>query len=152
MKKLEKLTLKELSSELTVISPNELPKVIGGNEPTPQTVVNYCEGQVESAFAPITNAVSETIDAVGNAANAVGNAVENVITSPITGVVVSIAVDLYMLYNGLGTPSQGPTVLPGGDGSSYGFNPYVSYDPSGFTGCGPDSTSIYGSGSLSGSR
>lgn len=125
MKKLEKMTLKKMKEELTVISPNELSMVIGGGSDTPPSV-DYCLGQIENAFSPITTGVNNTLDAMSSAANAVGNTIENVVTSPITGVVTSIAVDLYMLINGLGTPSPGPTVLPSGDGSGYGINPYIS--------------------------
>jgi len=40
MKKLQKLTLKEMSSELNVISKSEMPLVVGGADY--QSVINYC--------------------------------------------------------------------------------------------------------------
>lgn len=116
MKKLEKLTLKEMSNEMQVISPCELPLVVGGTDA--QTVINHCLGELEKQVSVVTDAVNETIDTISDSAKAAAGWVSD--NSEKIGqaalIVVGGVIDFYLL-KGTKAPTMGPTVLPGGDGS-----------------------------------
>ncbi len=104
MKKLEKLTLNEMSNELTVISQNELSMVIGGGEPTPQSVVNYCLGEMESSILATYNVVA---DAFNDAWTVIGNFANN--AKPlISDILEECATDLLNKAGGGNTPLGAP--------------------------------------------
>jgi len=126
MKKVEKFTLNELGSSLMVIKQNEMRDFVGGGSDTPPSV-DYCLGQIENAFSPVTDGVANVVNSMSNAASAVGDWVVNNGEKIGEGILIGIgtALDFYFLKGGT-APTQGPTALPGGDGSGYGINPYTS--------------------------
>ncbi len=126
MKKLEKMTLEEMSSQLSLINHQKQSFILGGGGGTPPPV-DYVLGQIEDVFTPITNGISNTFGTIEDAAKAVSVWVVDNAGKIGEGalIIVGAAIDLY-LWKGGTAPIQGPTPLQGGDGSGYtsGFNPY----------------------------
>lgn len=126
MKKLQKMTLKEMSTELTVISPNELSMVIGGGDgdPSAQAVWNQCLWQLQSDLSPVTNAVNGTLNAISNAATEAGVWVENNAETIGLAVVAAaaLAADVYLWWMGAASPSTNWDVMPADYHSNSGIN------------------------------
>ncbi len=105
MKKLEKLTLKEMSNEMTLISPNELPMLIGGSGfdfgyddllDAMDAVYEFGNNAVQNVY----EAVGAVTDAIGEAANAVADGATKFYNEHEEGIIVTanIVLDLGVAY------------------------------------------------------
>ena len=125
MKKLEKLTLKEMSNQMNVFDRYELPLIIGGSCDT-VFVTNYVWGELQSAFSPITNGVTEVINGINSAANgAVNWATEHHIPE-IALAIGACAADIYLWWCHGATPIQGQD-FSNGAGSGSGSTSTIGY-------------------------
>ena len=72
MKKLERLTLRKLRNEMTLIQSEEQSKFLGGDDPN--VVVNYVLDELQNE---VTGAYNSAMDAAKSAMNSVGQAAAN---------------------------------------------------------------------------
>ncbi len=135
MKKLEKLTLKEMGNEMAVISPSKLPELIGGSGSddippsfnSAQDVWDYAWEEMADEFFPITDIINNAYETMEDAKNNFVNWVEtNHVLETAGSFVVGVgvlAVDIIATFMGipstLGMPIYTPSDVDSSSGSTY---------------------------------
>lgn len=78
MKKLEKLTLKEMSNEMTLINKSDQQSLIGGF--TQQDLINYCWGELQGSFSSFTHTVDYSITSINNVIGTTYNSIVSAVS------------------------------------------------------------------------